>query len=45
MNLFGGVISVTGISFLMLCIFGILFVGYATNSREVNAWLASFMVS
>jgi len=29
MNLFGGVIPVTGISFLMLCIFGILFVGYA----------------
>ena len=29
MNLFGGVIPVTGISFLMLCIFGILFAGYA----------------
>ena len=29
MNLFNGVIPVTGISFLMLCIFGILFVGYA----------------
>ncbi len=29
MNLFGGVIPITGISFLMFCIFSILFVGYA----------------
>lgn len=29
MNLFGGVIPVTGISFLLLCIFAVLFVGYA----------------
>ena len=29
MNLFGGVIPITGISFLMFCIFIILFVGYA----------------
>jgi hypothetical protein len=29
MNLFGGVIPVTGISFLMFCVFGILFLGYA----------------
>ena len=29
MNLFGGVIPITGISFLMFCIFAILFVGYA----------------
>ena len=29
MNLFDGVIPITGISFLMFCIFGILFVGYA----------------
>jgi len=29
MNLFDGVIPITGISFLMFCIFGILFAGYA----------------
>ncbi len=29
MNLFGGVIPVTGISFLLMCIFAILFLGYA----------------
>lgn len=29
MELFGGVIPVTGASFLLLCVFGILFVGYA----------------
>ena len=29
MTLFGGVIPVTGISFLMFCVFAILFVGYA----------------
>ncbi len=29
MNLFGGVIPITGISFLMFCIFAILFVGYS----------------
>ncbi len=29
MNLFGGFIPVTGISFLIFCVFGILFVGYA----------------
>ena len=29
MNLFDGVIPITGISFLMFCIFGILFVGYS----------------
>lgn len=29
MNLFGGVIPITGISFLLLCVFAVLFVGYA----------------
>lgn len=29
MELFGGVIPVTGVSFFLLCLFGVLFVGYA----------------
>lgn len=29
MNLFGGVISITGVSFFLFCVFAILFVGYA----------------
>ena len=29
MNLFGGVIPIQGITFLMFCLFAILFVGYA----------------
>lgn len=29
MNLFGGVIPITGISFVLLCVFAILFLGYA----------------
>ncbi len=36
MNLFGGVIPVTGISFLMLCIFAILFVGYALGRITIK---------
>ena len=36
MELFGGVISVTGISFLMLCIFGILFAGYALGRITIK---------
>ena len=36
MTLFGGVISVTGISFLMLCVFAILFVGYALGRVTVK---------
>ncbi|MBQ7921070.1 MAG: permease [Clostridia bacterium] len=36
MNLFGGVVSVTGISFLMLCVFGILFVGYALGRITIK---------
>ncbi len=36
MNLFGGVIPVTGISFLMLCIFGILFAGYALGRITIK---------
>ena len=36
MTLFGGVIPVTGISFLMLCIFGILFVGYALGRITIK---------
>ncbi|MBQ7324306.1 MAG: permease [Clostridia bacterium] len=36
MNLFGGVISVTGISYLLMCIFAILFVGYALGRITVK---------
>ena len=36
MNLFGGVIPVTGISFLMFCIFAILFVGYALGRITIK---------
>lgn len=36
MNLFGGVISVTGISYLLMCIFAVLFVGYALGRITVK---------
>ncbi len=36
MSLFGGVIPVTGITFLMFCIFGILFVGYALGRITIK---------
>ncbi len=36
MTLFGGVIPVTGISFLLLCVFGILFAGYALGRITVK---------
>ncbi|MBQ9134159.1 MAG: permease [Clostridia bacterium] len=36
MNLFGGVIPVTGISFLMLCIFAIAAVGYALGRITIK---------
>lgn len=36
MNLFGGVIPVTGISFVLMCVFGILFVGYALGRITVK---------
>ena len=36
MNLFGGVIPVTGISFLMLCVFAILFIGYALGRITIK---------
>ena len=36
MNLFGGVIPVMGISFLMFCIFGILFLGYALGRITIK---------
>jgi len=36
MTLFGGVISVTGIGFLLLCVFGILFAGYALGRITVK---------
>ncbi len=36
MNLFGGVIPVTGITFLMFCVFAILFVGYALGRIEIK---------
>ena len=36
MNLFGGVIPVTGITFLMFSIFAILFVGYALGRITIK---------
>lgn len=36
MNLFGGVIPVTGISFLLMCVFAILFVGYALGRITIK---------
>jgi len=36
MSLFGGVIPITGITFLMFCIFSILFVGYAFGRITVK---------
>lgn len=36
MNLFGGVIPITGITFLMFCLFAILFVGYALGRITIN---------
>ncbi len=36
MNLFGGVLPVTGISFLLFCLFAILFVGYALGRITIK---------
>ncbi len=36
MNLFNGVIPVTGISFVLMCVFGILFVGYALGRITIK---------
>ena len=36
MNLFGGVIPVTGISFLLFCVFGVLFAGYAIGRIKIK---------
>ena len=36
MNLFGGVIPVTGITFLMFCVFGVLFFGYAIGRITIK---------
>lgn len=36
MSLFGGVIPVTGITFLMFCVFAILFVGYALGRITIK---------
>lgn len=36
MNLFGGVIPVTGISFVLLCVFAILFVGYSLGRITIK---------
>lgn len=36
MNLFGGVIPVTGISFLLFCLFAVLFAGYALGRIKVK---------
>ena len=36
MNLFGGVIPITGISFFLFCVFAILFVGYALGRITIK---------
>lgn len=36
MNLFGGVIPITGISFVLLCVFAILFVGYSLGRITIK---------
>ena len=36
MTLFGGVIPITGITFLMFCVFGILFAGYALGRIKIK---------
>ncbi len=36
MNLFGGVIPVTGVSFVLFCVFAVLFVGYALGRITVK---------
>ncbi|MBR6513603.1 MAG: permease [Clostridia bacterium] len=36
MNLFGGVIPITGVTFLLFCLFGILFVGYALGRITIK---------
>ncbi len=36
MNLFGGVIPITGITFFMFCVFAILFVGYALGRITIK---------
>ncbi len=36
MNLFGGVIPITGISFLLFCVFAILFAGYALGRITIK---------
>lgn len=36
MNLFGGVIPITGVSFFLFCVFAILFVGYALGRITVK---------
>lgn len=36
MSLFGGVISITGVSFLMFCLFAIAFVGYALGRITIK---------
>ena len=36
MSLFGGVVSITGITFLMLCVFAVLFLGYALGRITIK---------
>lgn len=36
MNLFGGVIPITGVSFVLLCVFAVLFVGYALGRITIK---------
>ena len=36
MNLFGGVVTITGITFLVFCIFAILAVGYALGRITIK---------
>ena len=36
MNLFGGVIPITGVSFVLLCVFAVLFLGYALGRITIK---------
>ena len=36
MSLFGGVVSITGVSFLMFCLFSIAFVGFALGRIKIK---------
>ena len=36
MNLFGGVITVTGITYMLFCVFAIIFIGYALGRINIK---------